>query len=184
MSIRDDQFDMMNRLLEQMQASMLANSPFTMWDEQSTGRALQSDEKHSEGQSRRNTGGFPFEGQLSTGTESQRPTGMQSRMSTMRTNVDIEQTDDGYVVMVDIPGFEREDISVRFHDGALTIEATVDENEETETVSRRQRRQVFEHLTIPETVVPDELSATYHNGVLEIVLPTEDDEDEYLIDIE
>ncbi len=35
------------------------------------------------------------------------------------TNLHVDETDDGYAVIVDLPGFERDDLAVRFEDGVL-----------------------------------------------------------------
>jgi HSP20 family protein len=101
-------------------------------------------------------------------------------------NVDVTETEDGYVVVADLPGFETDDLSVRFEDGVLTIRGETEIGEENGAVARHRSRRVFERLSVPEAVVEDDISAAYHNGVLEVTLPVEEanDDDAHVIDIE
>lgn len=109
------------------------------------------------------------------------------RWSGIDTNIDVEETDDGYVVRVDLPGFETDDLSIRFEDGVLSVRGETDVAEETSHGARRRSRWVDERLSFPTSVVESEITASYHNGVLEVTLPTEDDasaDDTHRIDIE
>jgi HSP20 family protein len=89
------------------------------------------------------------------------------------TTLDVERTDDGYVVMADLPGFESEDLSIRFADGTLTIDAETEVRTESGPVSTRRTRSLHEELQFPDTVDDDGITATYRNG-----------EDSHRIDIE
>lgn len=98
----------------------------------------------------------------------------------------MERGEDGFVVVADIPGFETEEIDLRFDDGMLTLEATHEVSEEADGLSAAHSRQVRESIRVPGDVAVDEISATYHNGVLEIRLPLESaqEDDATRIDIE
>lgn len=105
---------------------------------------------------------------------------------TADTNVTAEETDDGFVVMADLPGFETDNLSIRFDDGVLTIHGESEISEDHDTVASRRSRRVDERLSFPATVREDKISASYHNGVLEITLPVaaDDADDSHRIDIE
>jgi HSP20 family protein len=128
-------------------------------------------------QMRRSMWDTPFAADSGTGVR---------RGGTIDTNVNVEETDDGYVVLADLPGFEKEDLSIRFEDGVLTIHGETDVAEESDHMTARRSRRVFERMALPETVQEDEITASYQNGVLEIVLPTEEapEDDSHRIDIE
>lgn len=126
----------------------------------------------------------------------------------------VRAVEDGYLVIADLPGFEKDDLDIRFSDGLLTIrgaveavqDSTSDDSEQESSddgslqessddgslpvsarMHRRQRREVYEQMRLPEAVVEEEITARYRNGVLEIKLPTEeehDDSDTHRIDIE
>ncbi len=111
---------------------------------------------------------------------------LRRRLSTPLWNDDsgrqMIDTEDGYALVLDLPGFEREDIDVTVMDGMLTIDATIDASEmddrdadgvRTLRGATRSRR-THERMRLPEGVSIEDISATYRNGVLEILLPTED----------
>lgn len=95
-----------------------------------------------------------------------------------RINVDLADRDDEFVVTADVPGFTKEDISVRVSENTLSIDAereqTTEEEEETYLRSERRRESMSRSLRLPEPVEEDAVSATYSNGVLTITLPKYD----------
>jgi HSP20 family protein len=98
-------------------------------------------------------------------------------------NLSVETTDGGYVVLADLPGFEKEEIDLRFDDGMLHISATHEVGDGEYARSRRVR----ESVSIAGDVVVDDIEATYRNGVLEVHVPVEemtDEDDAHHIDIE
>jgi HSP20 family protein len=86
------------------------------------------------------------------------------------THVDVQEYDDEIRVVADIPGVEKEDITLKCDGEALTIRAESD------------RRSYDEHVPLPSRVDEHSATATYNNGVLEVVL--EIIEDSADIDIE
>lgn len=101
-------------------------------------------------------------------------------------NLSLESDEDGYVVVADLPGFEKEEIALRFDDGLLTIDAAHEVSDGSEGRTSWRSRRVHEEMRVPGAVVEDEITASYRNGVLEIHLPVEEDteEDEGFIPIE
>ncbi|WP_254280308.1 Hsp20/alpha crystallin family protein [Haloarcula marina] len=87
--------------------------------------------------------------------------------------ISIEETDDGFVVLADLPGFERDELSLRLHDDRLHLRG---EHEVGDGASYR-RRTVSETIDLPAHVDPEHADATYRNGVLEIRFTVEDEED-------
>ncbi|WP_336035180.1 Hsp20/alpha crystallin family protein [Halobacterium yunchengense] len=72
------------------------------------------------------------------------------------THVDVHETDDELRVIADLPGVEKDDISVQCDGETVTISAHSDAREYDERVS------------LPGTVDPRSGSASYNNGILEI----------------
>lgn len=102
---------------------------------------------------------------------------VRSRTGGMDANMTLERTDDGYVVLADLPGFEKEEIDLRFEDGHLTVEASHESAHDSEFGSMSRSRMVSESIRVPGDVVEDEIEATYRNGVLETILPVADSEE-------
>lgn len=95
--------------------------------------------------------------------------------------ITLERRDEGYVVLADLPGFEREEIELTLDDGVLTIDGT---HEVTDDQAYRQRT-VSESVRVPGEVSREDVEATYRNGVLEVTLPVaEGTDDQYRIEIE
>jgi len=107
-----------------------------------------------------------------------RPAGQGHSDHALRVN----RIDDGFAVLADLPGFEREEIELTFDDGVLSIAGT---HEVTDGHSARSRT-VRESVRVPSDVLVEEITASYRNGVLEVTLPVEDEsaDDGHRIDIE
>ena len=84
----------------------------------------------------------------------------------MDTHVDVHETDEEVRVVADLPGVGKENIDLECDGKHLTISASSDHREYDERISLPQR--VNEHTA----------SATYNNGVLEVVFdPAEQSSD-------
>ncbi|QHS17852.1 Hsp20/alpha crystallin family protein [haloarchaeon 3A1-DGR] len=92
--------------------------------------------------------------------------------------VDIAESDAAFVIRVDLPGYDEDDIDVRLTDHTLHVHAEREaesESEDGEAYIRRERshRAISRTIELPETIDEDAVSATYENGVLEITLQKE-----------
>ncbi|MXV63058.1 Hsp20 family protein [Natronorubrum sp. JWXQ-INN-674] len=99
----------------------------------------------------------------------------------------LEDEGDAYVYVMDLPGFEKTDIDLTFDDGLLAIRAHTDVENSVDTHRTVRSRRVSRQIPLRKDIVADEITATYHNGVLEVHLPiVEDDQEDHRhrIDIE
>jgi len=81
---------------------------------------------------------------------------------------DIEETDDAYVVELDVPGVTRDDLNVEVRDNELRVSGEITAKER-KGILRRQMRPVgeFEHVvTLPGDVDPNQVEARLADGVL------------------
>ncbi|WP_254768018.1 Hsp20/alpha crystallin family protein [Salinilacihabitans rarus] len=90
------------------------------------------------------------------------------------TGLDLADRGDEFVVTVDVPGYETEDLDVRLSGDRLHVsgerEHAVDESDET-FIRRERRSQSFSRqVSLPEPVDPDGVSASVNNGVLSVTL--------------
>jgi HSP20 family protein len=87
--------------------------------------------------------------------------------------VDIEETDDAYVVKAELPGVKREDIQTEIVGNELWLTGELKQEERKGIVRRRTRRTGhFElRLRLPEPVDPDNVDAKLKDGVLTLKLP-------------
>jgi HSP20 family molecular chaperone IbpA len=126
--------------------------------------------------------GFPFE----------RTTTRKAQDAVMRT--DIKETESGYQLEMELPGFNKEDLNAKLEDGYLTITATHSENHdfsdkedssessdasEKAPKERYLRRERFygtyaRRFFIGKYVTQADMKARFENGILTLTFPKED----------
>ena len=86
---------------------------------------------------------------------------------------DLEETDDAYLVELDVPGAHRDDISIELRDNEVRISGEVRQRERTGTLRRRARRVgQFEYaVMLPGDIDAEQVEAALHDGVLTVRLP-------------
>ncbi|MFQ5571092.1 MAG: Hsp20/alpha crystallin family protein [Rhodothermales bacterium] len=89
--------------------------------------------------------------------------------------VDLSETDDAYFIHLDLPGLNKENVEINFHDGTLSIsgERRTEESEEGCTFVRVERSygSFYRAFTLPQTVDGTNIEAAFENGVLDIRVP-------------
>jgi HSP20 family protein len=88
-------------------------------------------------------------------------------------DVDIEETDDAWILEAELPGARAEDVHVEVNDGELTVRGSIVEREREGLLRRRTRRVGdFEYdVTLPGLTGDVEPQARLHHGVLEVRVP-------------
>lgn len=86
--------------------------------------------------------------------------------------VDIEETDDAFVVEAELPGVNREDIDVELDESQLVIHGEIKERERRGVLRRQTRRTGrFDYrVVLPGQVDVDEVDASLKDGVLRLEL--------------
>jgi HSP20 family protein len=89
--------------------------------------------------------------------------------------VDIFEDKDNLQVRAELPGMKKEDIEISLHEGLLNLsgERKGQEKQEGAETYRSERWLGRFHRTIslPCSVVPDKIKATYTDGILTVTLP-------------
>jgi len=89
--------------------------------------------------------------------------------------VDIAEHDDEYIVKVELPGINKEDVKITLESNILTIRGEKKQEKETkkENYHRVERSYgTFQRsFTLPTTVKSDKIDASYKDGVLSVFLP-------------
>jgi len=93
--------------------------------------------------------------------------------------VDLEDKDDEVVVVVEVPGFDEDDVSIEVMDNRLILRGQKDlENEERGSDYYRLERGITEFTSViplPPGIDADNARAKFKNGLLRIVLPKAED---------
>ena len=87
--------------------------------------------------------------------------------------MDIEETDDAYVLEAELPGVKREDVEIEHAGNELTIKGEIVERERPGVVRRRTRRTGrYEYrVALPDQVDGDKVDANLKEGVLTVRVP-------------
>ena len=104
---------------------------------------------------------------------------MKEFNSVMKT--DIKETENNYVLEVDLPGFDKKDINMELENGYLSISAKrehkVEENDKKDNFIRRERSfGQFSRSFYVGDIKEEDISAKLENGILTVLLPKEEKE--------
>jgi len=88
--------------------------------------------------------------------------------------LDIEETDDAYIVTAEVPGFDKSNLEIELAHNVLTLRGKKVEREGRRFLRRERVRSVSEFersVMLPADVIADKATATFDNGELTITLP-------------
>lgn len=92
---------------------------------------------------------------------------------------DVKETEGGYEVDMDLPGFKKEEIRMELANGSLTVSAARnldrDEKDEKGTYVRRERYagSMSRSFYVGEHVTEEDIRPKYENGILTFHIPKE-----------
>jgi HSP20 family protein len=88
---------------------------------------------------------------------------------------DIVEKDGEFVMTMDVPGMDPKDVEVTLTDDSITIRGEMAEEKEEEKeayrLSERRHGSFVRSFTLPPTVDPEKITASYEKGVLTLVMP-------------
>ena len=93
---------------------------------------------------------------------------------------DVKETDKGYEVDVDLPGFKKDEIHLELNDGYLTISAEKslekdDENKKGKILRQERYAGVMQRsFYVGGNVTEEDIKASYESGVLHVIIPKKD----------
>ena len=100
--------------------------------------------------------------------------------------MDVVQEKDGFKILVELPGMEKDQIKITAENGILTISGERKRREDDSAQVVRSERfygSFSRSFTLPETIDKSGISADYVNGLLEVTLPLKEAEKPRQIDI-
>jgi len=102
--------------------------------------------------------------------------------------VDVEDREKEYVVEAELPGVEKQDVSLRMEDRRLTV--SVKKSDEVEEKKKNYIHKERRYCSMSRTIFladakSEGIKATLHDGVLSVTIPKKETEDSgQMIDIE
>lgn len=87
---------------------------------------------------------------------------------------DIIEREREIVILVDLPGFSKDEIDVEIGENYVKIRAEEKEQKEERYVVKERMRNFYRYIELPYKIKNEEAKAKLKNGVLEIILPKEE----------
>ena len=92
---------------------------------------------------------------------------------------DLKEKDGKYMLEIDVPGYDKEDIKIELNEGYLTVSA--EKNEEKEDKDKHAKYLNTERFTgmcsrsyyVGESLKEEDIKASFKNGILSIEFPKE-----------
>lgn len=85
------------------------------------------------------------------------------------TDYELFEDDSEFVLILEMPGFDTDEITVAWDDGLLNVAA------EHVAEDRGQKRTIHRRFRFPKEIDEDAIDVEYTNGVLEVILPVAED---------
>lgn len=90
-------------------------------------------------------------------------------------SLNVTEDESAIHVSVELPGVDRENVNLQFHDGVLTVsgEKKYEKSSEDEESKRQERYfgQFYRSVSIPTDIDSENIKAQYKDGILKITLP-------------
>lgn len=89
---------------------------------------------------------------------------------------DIEELSDKYVLAVDLPGYEKENIKMSIEEGYLTISASTNTSKEEQEKGKFVRKERYtgtcsRSFYVGDGITKEDIKANFRNGILTIDIP-------------
>ena len=89
---------------------------------------------------------------------------------------DIREKDDKYIIEMDLPGYEKENIKLELKEGYLTVSAKVEREENSGENERYVHKERFygecsRNFYVGDDITEEDIHAEFRNGILKVSIP-------------
>ena len=96
---------------------------------------------------------------------------------------DIREKKHKYLIDIDLPGYNKDNIKISVDDGYLTVQATIDSNHEEKENGRFVRRERYtgscsRSFYVGEQIKSEDVKASFKNGILSLDIPKKEEKKE------
>ena len=96
---------------------------------------------------------------------------------------DIKEKNNEYLLAVDLPGYDKNDIKISVEDGYLNIHAKTNTEKEDKEEGKFVRKERYygecsRSFYIGNNITDEEIKATFKNGTLKLVIPKKEEKKE------
>ena len=85
---------------------------------------------------------------------------------------DIKEKGDKYIIDIDLPGYDKENIDLEIEDGYLKVSAKVDKNIDESDEEEKYIHQ--ERFYIGKNIKEEDIKASFKKGILTLTIPKEE----------
>ena len=108
------------------------------------------------------------------------PTNNRKERTLMKT--DIKEGKDKYILDIDLPGFDKQNINMSLNNGYLNIHAKVNKEEKSDKDEKYVHQERFygecsRSFYVGNEINEEDINAEFNNGILKIEIPKKDSED-------
>ena len=100
-------------------------------------------------------------------------------------NTDIKESDNGYEMLIDLPGFAKEDVKVELNDGYLTVSAEkgFDKDESDSEKDAKKGKYIRKErysgsckrsFYVGDALTEEDIKASFKHGILTLTIPKKD----------
>ena len=93
--------------------------------------------------------------------------------------VDLYEDHDNLIVKAELPGFKKENLDISLHEGNLTISGERKQEQACEEAATSRSERFFGRfqrtVSLPKSVKPNAIKASYKDGILTVTLPKTED---------
>ena len=96
---------------------------------------------------------------------------------------DIRDEDGKYLIDIDLPGYEKDNIKIEIENGYLTVQASMNSEKEEKKKGKFVRRERYEgtcsrSFYIGDDIKSEEIKANFKNGILTLAIPKKEEQEE------
>ena len=96
---------------------------------------------------------------------------------------DIREKEDKYLIDVELPGYQKENIKLDIEDGYLTVHAEIDTKKEEKEDGKFVRKERYmgscsRSFYVGEDIQSEDIKASFKNGMLQIEVPKKEEKQE------
>ena len=89
---------------------------------------------------------------------------------------DIKETKNSYIIDMDLPGYDKDNINLSLEDGYLKINAKVEKEDNGDSDEKYVRRERFvgecsRSFYVGDNIVEEDIDAEFKNGILKVTIP-------------
>lgn len=101
------------------------------------------------------------------------------RKETKWMKTDIKEVGNNYVIEVDLPGYNKENIQIEMENGYLNVTAKVDNSNEEEEEGKYIHKERYygecsRSFYVGDNITEEDIKASFKNGILTLTLPKEE----------